>query len=95
VKAPDSSEVHGSFQNCGSVVWNLLDATVLAPRIVRWFVDFWKICGHVTRSREDSSFSCFQSILESLTSGKFAIFSFQNLHIEESMNSKFRGLLVD
>lgn len=29
---------------CGSSVWNLLRVTLLAPRIIRWFLDFWKIC---------------------------------------------------
>ena len=32
-KATDNSQVHRSVQNFGSPVWNLLDATVLAPRI--------------------------------------------------------------
>jgi len=27
---------------CGSLVWNLL-VTVLAPRILRWLLDIWKI----------------------------------------------------
>ena len=30
---------------CGSSVWNLLRVTLLAPRILRWFLDFWNICG--------------------------------------------------
>jgi len=30
---------------CGSLVWNLLFVTVLAPRILRWLLDFWKIIG--------------------------------------------------
>lgn len=25
--------------------WNLLHATLLVPRILTWFLDFWKICG--------------------------------------------------
>ena len=27
----------------GASVWNLLYSTLLAPRILRWFLDFWKI----------------------------------------------------
>ena len=30
---------------CGSAEWNLLHVTLLASRILRWVVDFWKICG--------------------------------------------------
>jgi hypothetical protein len=26
-------------------IWNLIDVTVLAPRIVRWLVDFREMCG--------------------------------------------------
>ena len=29
---------------CGALVWNLFHVTVLAPRILRWLIDFWKIC---------------------------------------------------
>jgi hypothetical protein len=29
---------------CGPWVWNLLHITLLAPRILRWLIDFWKIC---------------------------------------------------
>jgi len=28
---------------CGSSEWNLLYVILLAPGILRWFVDFWKI----------------------------------------------------
>jgi hypothetical protein len=28
---------------CGSSAWNLLHVTLLAPRILRWFLVFWKI----------------------------------------------------
>jgi hypothetical protein len=28
---------------CGSSVWNLPHVTFLAPRILRWLLDFWKI----------------------------------------------------
>ena len=28
---------------CGSSVWNLLHVTLLAPRILRWLQNFWKI----------------------------------------------------
>jgi len=29
---------------CGSSVWTLLHVALLAPRILRWSPDFWKIC---------------------------------------------------
>jgi hypothetical protein len=29
---------------CGSSMWNLLRITLLAPRILRWLLDFQKIC---------------------------------------------------
>ena len=29
---------------CGSSVWNLLLVTLLALRILRWLLEFWKIC---------------------------------------------------
>ena len=28
----------------GSSIWNLLCVTLLAPTILQWFLDFWKIC---------------------------------------------------
>ena len=28
----------------GPSVWNLLHVTILAPRILRWLLDFWKTC---------------------------------------------------
>jgi hypothetical protein len=28
---------------CGSSVWNLLHVTLLAPRNLRWFLNFWRI----------------------------------------------------
>jgi len=37
------SEVHGSPQNCGSSVQNLLHATFLSPRILRRLLDLWRI----------------------------------------------------
>jgi hypothetical protein len=30
---------------CRSSVWNLLRATLLASKILGWFLGFWKICG--------------------------------------------------
>jgi len=39
------TEVHISLQNCGSLVWNLLHVTFVAPRIWRWILDFRKIYG--------------------------------------------------
>jgi hypothetical protein len=32
---------------CGSSVWNLFLITLLAPRILRWFLDLSKICVHL------------------------------------------------
>ena len=29
---------------CGTSVWNLLHVTFLAPRILRWLPDLWKVC---------------------------------------------------
>ena len=29
---------------CGSLVWNLLHVTFLAPKNLRWLLDFWKMC---------------------------------------------------
>jgi len=35
---------------CGSLVWNLLHVTLLEPKILRWLLDFWKICGLLVSS---------------------------------------------
>jgi len=45
---PDRHEVYRSFQNFGSLVWNLLHIALLVPSIQRWLLDFWKICGPLT-----------------------------------------------
>jgi len=29
---------------CGALVWKFLPFTLLAPRSLRWLLDFWKIC---------------------------------------------------
>jgi hypothetical protein len=29
---------------CGPSVWNLLYVVLMAPRILRWLLDVWKIC---------------------------------------------------
>jgi hypothetical protein len=29
---------------CDSLVWNLLQVTILDPKILTWLLDFWKIC---------------------------------------------------
>jgi hypothetical protein len=42
-KAPDVSEVHRSFQNCLSWVWNFPYVTLLAPRIWWWLLDFCNV----------------------------------------------------
>jgi hypothetical protein len=44
-KTPDNSEARRSLQNFGSSVWKLLYVTPVEPRIWRWRVDRWKICG--------------------------------------------------
>jgi hypothetical protein len=31
---------------CGSWVWNLIHVILMVPRVLRWFLDFWKICVH-------------------------------------------------
>jgi hypothetical protein len=39
---------------CGSAVWKLLYITLLAPRFLRWLLDFWKIYGPVFKSLHSS-----------------------------------------
>jgi hypothetical protein len=34
---------------CGSSVWNLFYFTVLAPKILRWLLDFGKTCGPLVK----------------------------------------------
>jgi len=41
----DNGEVRGSHQTYESSVKNLLHVTLLAPRIWRWLLDIWKVCG--------------------------------------------------
>ena len=43
-KAPGNRLFHMSLQNCGSSVWNLLHITLPTRKILKWFLDFWKIC---------------------------------------------------
>ena len=31
---------------CGSWVWNLILVILMVRRVLRWFLDFWKICVH-------------------------------------------------
>lgn len=33
---------------CGLLVWNLFYITCLASRILRWVLNLWNICAHVT-----------------------------------------------
>lgn len=40
-KAIDNSEVDRSLQNSGSSEWYCLHVTMLMPRILRQFLDFW------------------------------------------------------
>jgi hypothetical protein len=42
-------DVCRALQNCGSL------ATLLTPRIWRWLLDFWKICGHSLTSEFSDS----------------------------------------
>ena len=41
----DTSDVHTSMQRCGFSVWYELHFKILAPRILRHLIDFWKTCG--------------------------------------------------
>jgi hypothetical protein len=34
---------------CGSSVWDLLHATLLVPRILRWLIDCWRICAPILK----------------------------------------------
>jgi len=34
---------------CGYSICNLLGVTILAPRIFRWLLDFWKMCVPLTQ----------------------------------------------
>jgi len=43
-KVPYRSEVHGSLQNCGPSVCNWFSVILLALRMRRVLLDFWKIC---------------------------------------------------
>ena len=40
-KVPDYTKIHKSLQNCE---WDMLHVTLLAPRIWKWHLHFWKIC---------------------------------------------------
>jgi hypothetical protein len=40
-----NSGVHISLQNFGLSIWNFLHVTLTDPRIFRWVLDLWKICG--------------------------------------------------
>jgi hypothetical protein len=31
----------------GFSVWSLFQVSILAPKIFRWFLDFWKTCPHL------------------------------------------------
>jgi len=44
-KETDDSKVQGSLHNCVPSAWNLSHVNCMAP--VRWFLDFWKICGYL------------------------------------------------
>jgi hypothetical protein len=37
--------VQRSFQNYGTYVWSLLHLTLLVPRILKWLVHNWTLCG--------------------------------------------------
>jgi len=44
-KVPHNSDVPRSLKSFWSLVQNLRHVTLLAPRMWRWFLDSWKICG--------------------------------------------------
>ena len=44
-KVPHNSDVPRSPQSFGSLVQNLHHATLLAPKMWRWILDSWEICG--------------------------------------------------
>jgi len=39
---------------CGSSVWFMFLVTPVAPRIVRWLLAFWKICGPLASNATDT-----------------------------------------
>jgi hypothetical protein len=45
-KAPNTCEVYRLFKNCGSRAWNLINVTLLAPRIWKCSLHFWITCAH-------------------------------------------------
>jgi len=52
-----------------SLVWKLLHVILLAPRILRWLLDMWEICGalpvHIYAvDRDNFTFLCDKMILE-------------------------------
>jgi len=38
-------------------LWNLLHVIILTPRILRWFLDAWKICGNLVMTTSIHIFS--------------------------------------
>lgn len=46
---------------CASSMWNLLRVAILAPRIVWWFLDFWKICVRLACVHEACQI-CFSNV---------------------------------
>jgi len=34
---------------CGFVDWKLCDITLVALGLLRWLLDFWQICGHLSK----------------------------------------------
>jgi len=58
----------------GSSVWNLLHVKLLAPRILKWLPDIWKICAPLVRDLLNLS-ACkshpaapyFRSLLQDIT----------------------------
>jgi len=34
----------GATNVCGSSPWNMLNVSLLAPKILKWLLDFWKLC---------------------------------------------------
>ena len=56
---PRRSDRRGASHLCGPSVWNFLKVTLLAFRILRWLINFWKVCAplpnrtYVTRDADE------------------------------------------
>ena len=57
---------------CGSSVWNFLHVTILAPRILRWLLDFWKICAPMLHTYSSLTYGRRYTILATGTVTKLS-----------------------